>query len=363
MTDAQRLAATTLELVRIPSVSRQEDAVLRSIRERMDAAPDVRLIDDRDGVLAYLPTALRPDVPIVLLAGHVDTVPVGGATPEPRDEDGAIVGRGAADMKGGLAVMLALAQRPIGSGLDVGFVFFAREEISIAESALGPLLARSEELRSARLAIVLEPTANTLQLGCVGNLNATVTVRGRAAHAARPWTGDNAIHRTIRALAGLADLPVREAVVDGLTFREVASVATIAGGTAANVVPDRVTADVNLRYAPSTTPEEAEAWLRDVVRGEHVEVENVGNAPSGRVDLRNHLVDRLRIAGDLAVEPKQAWTPVAEFGIAGVDAVNFGPGDPRYAHTDEERIDVRALVRAHEVLTAFLAEPTTRGGR
>jgi succinyl-diaminopimelate desuccinylase len=137
------------------------------------------------------------------------------------------------------------------------------------------------------------------------------------------------------------------------------SVTTIAGGTAGNVVPDLVTAHVNLRYAPSTAPEAAEAWLRELVEEDGASIKIVGNAPAGRVDVRDPLIERLRVAGDLDVGPKQAWTPVAEFGVAGVDAVNFGPGDPRYAHTDEERVGVDALVRGHDVLTRFLTGPTT----
>ena len=356
MRSADRLATLTLELVAVPSESRDESAILRLIRERMDTAPGLRRADEAADELLYLPEGRRDGADLVVLAGHVDTVPLGGA-PSPARDGRTVVGRGAADMKGGLAVMLALAEDAPPSDLDVGYVFFAREELPITESALGPLLERSGVLRSARFAIVLEPTANTLQLGCVGNLNATVTVHGRAAHAARPWTGDNAIHRAVAILSDLADLPVREVSVDGLTFRETASVTTIAGGTAANVVPDLVTAHVNLRYAPSTAPEEAEAWLHELV-GTGGVVEIVANAPSGRVAVRSPLVERLRAAGDLEVEPKQAWTPVAEFGVAGVDAVNFGPGDPRYAHTDDERIDADALRCAHDTLTRFLTGPT-----
>jgi len=358
---AERLASLTLEMVRIPSVSREEDAILAWTRDRMDGAQTLRSIRG-DGVLAYLPLERRTGADLVLLAGHVDTVPLGGAAPEPSGEGGTVVGRGAADMKGGLAVMLALAEEPPPSDLDVGFVFFGREELPITQSALGPLLAQSGDLRSAAFGIVLEPTANRLELGCTGNLNASVTVHGRAAHAARPWTGDNAIHRAIRALADVADLPVRDVDVGGLTFREVVSVTTIAGGTAGNVVPDRVSAHVNIRYAPSTTPEEAEAWLRSLISPEDATIDILGNAPAGPIDVRSRLLGRLRAAGDLEVGPKQAWTPVAEFGVAGIDAVNFGPGDPRYAHSDNERIDVDALVRAHEVLSAFLSEPDERGG-
>jgi succinyl-diaminopimelate desuccinylase len=261
-------------------------------------------------------------------------------------------------MKSGLAVMEALADS-IGSGelssdLDVGLVFFGREELPFAESALAPLFDRRPEIADASLAIVLEPTANRLELGCLGNLNATVVFEGEAAHAARPWLGRNAIHAAITALAPVSDLPIRDVEVEGLTYREVASVTTIQGGVATNVVPDRVTAHVNFRYAPTHTPAEAERRLRELLGHPSATVEIVGNAPPGLVPSGNPLVERLRTAGDLAVGPKQAWTPVAEFGLIGVDAVNFGPGDPQYAHRDDEQVDVAALVRSFEVLRAFL---------
>jgi succinyl-diaminopimelate desuccinylase len=142
--------------------------------------------------------------------------------------------------------------------------------------------------------------------------------------------------------------------LDGLTYREVASVTTIRGGVAVNVVPDRATAHVNFRYAPTHTPAEAELRLRELLGYPGAIVEIVGNAPPGGVPSGNPLVEGLRAAGDLAVGPKQAWTPVAEFGLAGVDAVNFGPGDPQYAHRDDERVDIGPLVRSYEVLQAFL---------
>jgi succinyl-diaminopimelate desuccinylase len=143
--------------------------------------------------------------------------------------------------------------------------------------------------------------------------------------------------------------------IDGLTYREVVSVTSIEGGIAGNVVPDLAEARINLRYAPDRTPSEAEAWLRELMAGADVEVTMVGNAPPGPVAVHNPLVQRLRDAGDLPVGPKQAWTPVAEFASVGVDAVNFGPGDPQYAHRDDERVDGASLVRSLEVLRAFLA--------
>jgi succinyl-diaminopimelate desuccinylase len=260
-------------------------------------------------------------------------------------------------MKGGLAVMLALAADGArGAAVDVGYVFFGREEVPIAESALLPAFDRVPVLREAALAVILEPTANTLEVGCTGNLQAVVRVRGRAAHSARPWHGDNAIHAAIEVLAPIADLPVRDVDVDGLVFRDVVSVTTIAGGVANNVVPALVSAEVNMRYAPNQGPAEAEKRLRDLLGDPRAEVEIVSDAPPGRVCLNNPLVGRLRAAGDLEVRPKQGWTPVAEFGMAGIDAVNLGPGDPRYAHSDDEQVGAAALVRTSDIVSAFLAE-------
>jgi succinyl-diaminopimelate desuccinylase len=241
------------------------------------------------------------------------------------------------------------------SDLDVGYVFFGREEIGSDESALAPLLERRPACREAGLAIVMEPTANAIEVGCLGNLVARVAVHGAAAHTARPWLGENAIHAAIEGLAPVAQLGISDVVVDGLTYREVASVATIEGGVAANVVPDRVRAVVNVRYAPTRSPAEAEARLRALLPDPRLAIEVLSNAPPGPVPVGHPLVARLREAGDLPLRPKQAWTPVAEFGEAGVPAVNLGPGDPALAHRDDERVEAGALVRAFDLLRAFLS--------
>jgi succinyl-diaminopimelate desuccinylase len=353
---AERLAARTEALVSIPSESRHEAAILAEIREELP--PSFEVADDQDSVLLALPER-RPGAPLILLAGHVDTVPFGGSAAPGRREDETLYGRGTADMKSGLAVMVEVADALASDGglrsdLDVGLVFFGREELPFTESALVPLFDRRTQIADAALAIVLEPTANRLEIGCLGNLNATAVFEGEAAHTARPWLGRNAIHAAIAALAPVADLPMRDVDVDGMTYREVASVTTIQGGIATNVVPDRATAHVNLRYAPNHTPAEAERRLRELLGHPSATVEIVGNAPPGPVPDGNPLMERLRSAGDLAVGPKQAWTPVAEFGLAGIDAVNFGPGDPQYAHRDDEQVEVGALVRSYEVLRAFL---------
>lgn len=353
----ERLAAATLDLVNLSSVSGDEAEVLRSIAAVLPAGFDV--VDQEDAVLFAMPAVRRDGASLVVLAGHVDTVPHHGDVSGARD-DVAVIGRGAADMKGSLAVMLEaagwLAAHPGASDLDVGLLFFGREELPITQSALLPLFARCGLTRSIDLAIVMEPTANAIEVGCLGNLNARLSTRGEAAHTARPWLGRNAIHAAIRALAPIVDISPNDVEIDGLVFREVVSVTSIEGGIAGNVVPDRAEATLNFRYAPTRTPGEAEARLRRLLAVDEADLSVIGNAPPGPVVVRNILVDRLRSAGPLQVKPKQAWTPVAEFATIGVDAVNFGPGDPQYAHRDDERVEIEALVLSYQVLLSFLAE-------
>ena len=349
---AERLLARTLALVDVASESGRELAILGVIRSLLDGGYEVA--DDVDSVLFVVPEGRRDARPLVVLAGHVDTVPGTGNLPGRRDRD-AVIGRGAADMKGSLAVMLELQQGHGGGDLDVGFLFFGREEQPISQSALLPLFDRSPVARTIDLAIMMEPTDNAIEVGCLGNLNALITVQGEAAHSARPWLGRNAIHTAIDALRPIATAPPTDVEIDGLVYREAVSLTGIEGGIAGNVVPDRVEVQVNLRYAPNRTPAEAEARLRELTAHPDLTVDVIANAPPGPVAITHPLVERLRRAGNLRIGPKQAWTPVAEFGMAGIDAVNFGPGDPQYAHRDDERIHAGALIRSIEVLRAFLA--------
>ena len=346
---AERLAVRTLQLVDTPSESRDEAALAAQLVGLLRAG-GVAARDAGDTcVLAGATT--RGVQPLVLLAGHLDTVPAQGNRPGRRAPD-AVYGVGAADMKGALAVMLELALAGVGGGVDLGFVFFGREELPLAESALTPLLQREPGLRTADLAIVMEPTANALQAGCLGNINATWTFRGRSGHSARPWLALNAIHRAAAGVHALAQLPPEPHDVDGLRFTEVVSVTRIAGGIAGNVIPDLATAHVNYRYAPGRAPREAEARLRGWCEP-YGELAVASNAPSAPVAIANPLAERLVRAGGLAVEAKQAWTPVSEFTAAGVEALNFGPGDPAQAHARDEHVAVAELVRSFETLRRF----------
>jgi succinyl-diaminopimelate desuccinylase len=274
-------------------------------------------------------------------------VPAQDNIPGSRDAE-RVHGLGASDMKGALAVMIELVL----AGSPYGALFFPREELPSTESALLPLLQRSPV--EAELVVVMEPTDGELHAGCVGNINATWTFRGRSGHSARPWAAENAITRAALGVATLASAPVLPVEFHGLTFHEVASVTRIDGGIAANVIPDTCTAQVNFRYAPGRSPEEAEARLHALTAGLG-ELEITGNAASAPVALDHPLARRLIDAGELAVAPKQAWTPVAEFAQFGYAAVNFGPGAPAQAHRRDESIEIARLLHAHRVLEAFAA--------
>ena len=336
----ERLAARTLELVDIPSESRDEERLAAHVTEVLRAG-GVAVRDLGDTCVLAGPA----EAP-VLLAGHLDTVPAQGNRPG-RIEDGRVHGLGASDMKGALAVMLELVL----AGAPYRCLFFGREELPSSESALAPLLERDP--LEAELVVMMEPTACELHAGCLGNIGATWAFLGRSGHSARPWTADNAIERAAAGVTALAAQAPAPHVFDGLEFVEVASVTRIAGGIADNVIPDRAECHVNFRYAPGRTPAEAEARLAELCAG-HGELRIESNSPSGPV-ATGPRVAALVAAGGLTRAPKQAWTPVAEFGMAGLDAVNFGPGDPAQAHRRDESVEIAALERAYRVLEAYAA--------
>ena len=281
----------------------------------------------------------------MLLAGHLDTVPAQDNVPGRRDSN-RVHGLGASDMKGACAVMLELVL----AGAPYAALFFPREELPSAESALTPLLERVA--LDYDFVVVMEPTDNELHAGCVGNINATWAFRGRSGHSARPWQAENAITAAALGVATLASAPIQPVTFEGLTFFEVASVTRIAGGIAMNVIPETCTAHVNFRYAPGRTPEQAEARLHALTGGLG-ELTITGNSGSGAVAVDHPLARKLIETGGLHVAPKQAWTPVAEFAAAGFPAVNFGPGAPAQAHRRDESIEIAALQRSYEVLEAF----------
>ena len=350
---ADRLAARTLELVNIPSESRNEAAIAAHVRSLVPASFAVEYEGDDAFVWA---APRREGRPLVVLAGHYDTVPAQDNVPG-RIEDGAVVGLGASDMKGGLAVMLELAraldEQQAETDVDLALLAFGKEELPAEFSPLPALFDASRLVHEAELAILLEPTDNTIQAGCLGNLNARITFHGVSGHSARPWTAENAIEKAIEGLRQFATIEPRPVEIGGLTFTEVASITSIEGGIATNVIPDRVVANVNFRYAPDRSPSSADAYLRSLVPA-GAGYEHAGDSPPARVVTDSPLVHRLRAAGDLALEPKQAWTNVADFTSRGIDAVNFGPGATRYAHRRDEQVQIAALEQAFTSLWRFV---------
>jgi succinyl-diaminopimelate desuccinylase len=341
------LADGTLALVDIPSESRSEAAVRDYLATRVPLPLE---LDDGETLLY----AGRSGRPLVLLAGHTDTVPAQGNLPG-RIEDGAVVGLGASDMKGGLAVMVELGRwfaelRAAGRDFayDLALLFFPREELGPVENPLPNVFARAPLIDEAKLVICLEPTDNSLQLGCLGNLNARVVFEGTSAHSARPWLGVNAIRLAFDGLREVLEAEPRDAVIEGLVFREVISVTELHAGIASNVIPARAEAIVNFRYAPDRTSAEAETRVRQLV-GRDVEI--LSNSPPAHVPVGSPVVDELRRAGSFEVQPKQAWTNVA---ARGLDAVNLGPGGTRYAHAVDERVEIGELARTFEALQRFL---------
>jgi succinyl-diaminopimelate desuccinylase len=351
--------ATTLTaaLCDIESVSRDEariaDAVEASLR------PLGHLAVTRLGNTVVARTDLGRAERVVL-AGHIDTVPLTVDPPNlptrrVETADGEqLWGRGTVDMKGGVAVQLRIAHLVPEPNRDVTFVFYEGEEI---DSAFNGLLHIEQQRRDliddADFAVLLEPTSARVEGGCKGTLRAEVSTKGVAAHSARPWNGHNAIHDAADVLDRLQRYEARTAEVDGLEFREALNAVLISGGTATNVIPDRCVVTVNYRYAPDRSPEEAEAHVRSVFQGFEVAVtDNAGGARPGL-----HLPAAAAFVEALGVEvtAKQGWTDVARFSAMGVPAVNFGPGDPNLAHTDDERCPVHEYDTCEGALLRWLA--------
>jgi len=332
------LAARTLELVDTLSESRREHEAMELVRSLL---PGEALYDDGEAIVWGDPRA-----PLVL-AGHLDTVPPQGNIPG-RIEEGMVHGLGASDMKGGVAVMIELAR----AGLPARYVFFTREEVPLEESPL-PAVFESGVLGGVELAVVLEPTDCILHAGCLGNLQARLDFHGESAHSARPWTGRNAIGELVRGLTPVVALEPLDVELDGLVYREVLSVVRVTGGIAQNVVPGEASAELNFRFAPGRSRDEAEARLRELVPAGELRV--LHNSPAAVPALNNPQVARLReLVPDVA--PKQAWTPVAQFAEQGVDAINYGPGATAYAHKVDEQIPIENLHTAYDTLATFLGE-------
>ena len=347
------LLALTEELCAIPSVSRHEGVIAQAVERRLraDASTlDIERVGDNIVVRSHLGREQR-----LLLGGHLDTVPP-NANQSPRRDGDTLHGLGTADMKGGLAVMIAIAAAvaaaPDRARFDVTLVFYVGEEIAEEFNGLRELFANRSELLAADLAIVLEPTDGWVEAGCQGTLHVQATFRGARAHSARPWMGKNAIHAAADALARIAGTEPGTVEVDGLEFRQALQTVRVEGGIANNVVPDICTLTVNRRFAPSVSLAEAEAETRALL-AEADDVEVINASPAAPPNLWNPLIAELVGAFDLGVRPKLGWTDVARFAAHGIPALNFGPGDPTVSHAAGECVTRESLEGCYAVLARF----------
>jgi succinyl-diaminopimelate desuccinylase len=347
------LLARTAELIDIPSVSHNEQAITDRIETELRAAPWLSV--DRLGNNVIARTSL--DRPMrVVIAGHTDTVPVND-NDRARIDDDTLWGLGASDMKSGLAVMLELATTVDAPAVDVTYVFYAGEEIAAEHNGLGHVLRDRPELLRGDVAILGEPTGAVLEAGCQGTLRLDVTLKGVRAHSARPWMGRNAIHRLGQLLAILDAWEGRRPVVDGCEFREAVQAVLVEGGVAGNVVPDQARVVINHRFAPDRDEAAAAAWLRGLIapvleEGDTTEI--VDSAPGARPGLDHPLFAALVERNALEVRAKLGWTDVARFSALDMPAVNLGPGDPLLAHTADEKVTRDQLERTWSILRDLL---------
>jgi succinyl-diaminopimelate desuccinylase len=347
----------------VPSVSGDEAALADAVERVLRAQPHLEVLRDGDALVAR--TRLGRDRRVVI-AGHLDTVPLTEPAnlPTRREtaQDGTVElwGRGTVDMKGGVAIALALAVELGRAGAepvhDVTYVFYDHEEVEASLSGLGRLVRNHPEALAGDFAILGESSNNGIEGGCNGTLRVEVRTRGVAAHSARAWAGVNAIHAAAPVLARLAAYEAREVEVDGLVYRESLGAVGIRGGIAGNVVPDACTVTVNYRFAPSLDVAGAEARVRELFEGFEVVVTDA--APGARPGLDDPLVADFAAAVQAATgtepKPKYGWTDVARFAELGIPAVNFGPGDPVLAHKDDERLPVARLAVGRDALRAWL---------
>jgi succinyl-diaminopimelate desuccinylase len=349
--DVSDVVALTAAICDIPSVSGDERILADAVEETLRAAGHLEVLRDGDAVVARTHRARDRRV---IVAGHLDTVPVQGTLPT-RLVDGELWGRGTVDMKGGVAVALHLAVSLDEPAWDVTWIFYDQEEVDADRNGLGRLAAAHPEWLVGDFAILGEPTGAAIEGGCNGTLRAEVRTTGRTAHSARAWRGVNAVHAAGPVLERLRAYRPAEVEVDSLVYREGLNAVGIRGGIATNMIPDECVVVVNYRFAPSLTTAGAEAHLRDVFDGYEVTVTDA--APGARPGLDDPAVADFVAAvgaGGGGVRPKYGWTDVARFAALGIPAVNFGPGDPSLAHADDERVPVSDIHTCAALLRAWL---------
>ncbi|MFH9421491.1 succinyl-diaminopimelate desuccinylase [Streptomyces sp. NPDC017529] len=345
-------AELTAQLVDIPSVSQDEKVLADAVEHALRALPHLTV--ERDGNCVVARTD-QGHAERVVLAGHLDTVPIADNVPSRLDEDGVLWGCGTTDMKSGVAVQLRIAATVPAPNRDLTFVFYDAEEIATEFNGLGRLAEHHPDWLAGDFAVLLEPSDTQVEGGCQGTLRVLLRTEGERAHSARSWMGSNAIHAAAPILARLAAYEPRRPVIDGLEYREGLNAVRIEGGVAGNVIPDACTVAVNFRYAPDRTPEQALDHVREVFADCGVAELVVDDHSPGALPGLSHpaAVAFMEAVGGTA-KPKFGWTDVSRFSALGVPAVNYGPGDALLAHKKDERVAVDRIRHCEERLRAWL---------
>jgi succinyl-diaminopimelate desuccinylase len=342
--------ALTEALVDIESVSRNEQQLADAIESALRALGHLEVTRVGNSIVA------RTDLghgERVVIAGHIDTVPVHDNLPS-RNDGTFLHGLGTCDMKGGVAVALRLAAGVPAPNRDVTYVFYECEEIEAVHNGLRRIAEDRPDLVEADFAILMEPSDAVIEAGCQGTLRVEVRTHGERAHSARSWKGVNAIHRAAEVLRRLNEYDARRPVIDGLEYHEGLNAVLINGGVAANVLPDEAVVTVNYRFAPDRSEEEALAYVRQFFDGFDLTVAD--SAPGALPGLDVPAAKAFVEATGGAVNPKFGWTDVARFSAVGIPAVNFGPGDPSLAHKQDEHVPIEQIRRCEQTLRAWLGE-------
>jgi succinyl-diaminopimelate desuccinylase len=350
------VVAITQAICDIPTVSGDEGPLADLIVDALSGAAHLEVLRDGDTVVARtnLGRGRR-----VVIAGHLDTVPINGNVPtrfEQVDGRRILWGRGTVDMKAGVAVQLKLAHELTDPSVDVTWMWYDHEEVAADFNGLGRLLKSRPDLFEADFAILGEPTRAEVEGGCNGTLRLELRTRGRRAHSARSWVGENAIHKLAPALERLAAYEAETVTVDGLDYREGLNAVLVHGGVAGNVIPDEAVLTLNYRFAPSRTIDEAVAKVRALFPEYEIAVTDASDG--ARPGLDDPLAQQFVQAVGAEAKPKYGWTDVARFSALGVPAVNFGPGDPLLAHADDERVDCDEIVACERALRSWLTGAT-----
>ncbi|MBO1413676.1 succinyl-diaminopimelate desuccinylase [Streptomyces sp. FH025] len=340
--------ALTARLVDFPSVSGDEQALADAVEAALRGYPHLTV--DRHGNNVVARTNLGR-AERVLLAGHLDTVPIADNLPSYVEGD-LLYGCGTSDMKAGVAVQLRLAATVPEPNRDLTFVFYDCEEVEAHRNGLGHLAKEHPEWLAADFAVLMEPSGAVVEGGCQGTLRAQIRLSGVRAHSARSWLGDNAIHHAAEVLTRLADYEPRRVEIDGLEYREGLNAVRIDGGVAGNVIPDECVVTVNFRYAPDRSEAEAEKHVREVFDGFELTVTDF--APGALPGLSQPAAQAFLAATGGQARAKFGWTDVARFSALGVPAVNYGPGDPNLAHKRDEHCSLTAIAETEDRLRAWL---------